>query len=177
MITFFPMSFYCHDVVSAVSSLRCTVVVLRSCIFEFNRGFLRQDGIHYCASAVQVSTTGFAACNLFDEFSSYNWVGQCGIYHGLFPGIPDSGYGGCFNADTGAIQILYTQCTATQTAIVNSVQYTLYGCIATTFTYLFILVAKRSGFRGLFDQNNWTAVLNNKNFAQDVGIGDRSSIV
>lgn len=149
---------------------------------ELVDSYLKQDGVHYCAATFQSQslnfTTGkidssFYACNLPGEFNHFDFHGQCSVYKDLFNNVsPEDN--GCFNG--GSIQIMYVQCTATPTAIINSIQVTIYICVALAFVSLAFRVIKRFGCHGIVESKNWSAVLKH-NYDEIETDGHRNNIM
>ncbi|RZL14004.1 MAG: hypothetical protein EOO89_16700 [Pedobacter sp.] len=138
--------------------------------------FLAQNYNYYCASSYSqynLSTTSNSVqptnycCYLTSKgHKSFNFQGPCRAWESTVDNCystPHTGSAICFNNTAGnSITILYAQCTPIQTAVVNSIQYSVYTVVVLIYLYIFLRVVKKFGLVGLFSMENWRHIMNNK---------------
>eukprot|EP01036_Dinobryon_divergens_P024116 gene24116-32533_t len=122
--------------------------------------FIGQNNIHYCAS-VYYDSGKYYSCNLSPPSpTTFDFSGPCSVFQSEFS-TPYSGLQSCLYSGE-MFQVFYYQCIPVQTAIVNSVQFTLYAVFAVVYLYLLLRVTVEFGICGLFSLNNWTKLITNK---------------
>lgn len=141
------------------------------------RDFLAQDSIHYCASAVSSvtlmydtdnvtvidATTDWAPCKIQNHDTSS--TGACSSYKDLGKVVSGYNNGYCFTegnvAESGNVAVFYTQCIPITTALVNSIQASMYSIATTIVLYLVSRILAKHGVMGLISPSKWLEMLNN----------------
>lgn len=134
------------------------------------RNFLGQESIHFCSSTVSQLLYDAESNSMYTSWypctirgHDYSSTGTCSSYNSLGKISSANDGGNCFDPSTsGSVAIFYTQCVPIQTALVNSVQVSLYSAIGTIVIYLILRVLAKHGVVGLFQPAKWTETLNNK---------------
>jgi hypothetical protein len=138
------------------------------------RNFLAQEPVHYCAAAYSILSvdnstgviiTDWYPCTIHNHHNSGSKY--CTSYKTLVDEVNnitnENGY--CFDELSAAlgsnVAVFYTQCMPTTTALVNSIQATMYSIGITILLYLIARVVSKYGITGIVSPSKWLQMLRN----------------